>query len=323
MSLLGLLARVTRRLIDDQRGYTIVFFALGCTGLLGATAIAVDVGHLAEMRRQVQNAADAAALAGAARLPIDTNGADSLARTFASLNGRTGDVVTTSMLQTTVSNDTIEVRVNRTVPLFFARALGLTSSTTSATARAQVGSVGSTDGLMPFGVACPTPPCFTFGQRMELKLLNGSQGNYNPIRIDGSGASVYSATIVNGSSQPLSVGQWVNPEPGNMVGPTRDAITTRLAGDNRTFSQLVQTDSSGRHQIVDRTSRRIVIIPFVTNFVNGNSSPVRVTGFGLFYMEGLGSGASVWGNFIDAFIPNGQFTAYNPSLGAQRVRLTQ
>ena len=51
--------------LDNQRGVVIVFVALGMFIFLGVTALAVDLGHLLVVRNELQNAADAGALAGA------------------------------------------------------------------------------------------------------------------------------------------------------------------------------------------------------------------------------------------------------------------
>lgn len=55
------LVRRTRR---DERGVTIVLVALTMVGLLGISALAIDLGQAYASHRQMQNAADAAALAG-------------------------------------------------------------------------------------------------------------------------------------------------------------------------------------------------------------------------------------------------------------------
>jgi Putative Flp pilus-assembly TadE/G-like len=55
----------------DEQGSVAVIVALGLTVLLGVAALAVDLGLTWAVRAEAQTAADAAALAGAARLPGD------------------------------------------------------------------------------------------------------------------------------------------------------------------------------------------------------------------------------------------------------------
>ena len=53
-----------RKFINSEKGQTSVLLALAFIGLLGFTALAVDGGMLYANRRHMQNAADAASLAG-------------------------------------------------------------------------------------------------------------------------------------------------------------------------------------------------------------------------------------------------------------------
>lgn len=59
---------------NGQHGAVIVFAALLLMVLLGFTALAVDIGHLAVVRNELQNAADAGALAGAGELYFTSTG---------------------------------------------------------------------------------------------------------------------------------------------------------------------------------------------------------------------------------------------------------
>jgi hypothetical protein len=55
-------------IFDDQKGVSAVIIAVCLVMLLGFMALAIDIGHLAVARNELQNAADAGALAGAAEL---------------------------------------------------------------------------------------------------------------------------------------------------------------------------------------------------------------------------------------------------------------
>ena len=57
-----------RRIRDDQSGMSYVFIGMGMMAFLSASMLAIDVGMLMTSRSQAQNAADAAALAGATAL---------------------------------------------------------------------------------------------------------------------------------------------------------------------------------------------------------------------------------------------------------------
>jgi Flp pilus assembly protein TadG len=57
--------------IKGETGVTAVLVAIMIVMLLGFAALAIDIGHLYVVRNELQNAADAGALAGAAKLYID------------------------------------------------------------------------------------------------------------------------------------------------------------------------------------------------------------------------------------------------------------
>ena len=72
---------------SDQRGQVLVLFAGGLIALLLIAALAFDIGSMLVQRRDEQNAADAAALAGARFVLTDPVAAEAAAREIASING--------------------------------------------------------------------------------------------------------------------------------------------------------------------------------------------------------------------------------------------
>ena len=124
-----------------ERGQALVLGALALVVLFGFTALSVDVGFFLRHRAVVQQAVDAAALAGAQALPDDRVLAEQLARDFAEKNGV--DPATVEVSFRCTSNfqlacdpaadrwDTIQVRGEMDVPFFFAPVLQLTGATTN------------------------------------------------------------------------------------------------------------------------------------------------------------------------------------------------
>src|SRR4029078_11217586 len=72
---------------DNERGQILVLFAGGLIALLLIAALAFDVGMMLVERRDEQNAADAAALAGARYVLTDTTQEETTARAIAAMNG--------------------------------------------------------------------------------------------------------------------------------------------------------------------------------------------------------------------------------------------
>jgi hypothetical protein len=72
---------------STERGQVLVLFAGGLIALLLVAALAFDVGSMLVQRRDEQNAADAAALAGARFVLVDPIQAETAARDIAQING--------------------------------------------------------------------------------------------------------------------------------------------------------------------------------------------------------------------------------------------
>ncbi|MBI4467965.1 MAG: hypothetical protein HY650_01440 [Acidobacteria bacterium] len=115
-----------------ERGTILVLAAAGAVVLLGATAMSVDVGYFFFVRNQLQNAVDAAALAGAQGLlaqPGDytsSGRAQQLATEFAALNIAAGQPVQLQSSEITFpKSNVIKIDITRPAGTFFAAALGM------------------------------------------------------------------------------------------------------------------------------------------------------------------------------------------------------
>ena len=140
-----MLSKIKR--LKDEPGQAMLLFALAFVVLCGFAAFAVDIGLVSAEKADLQNAADAAALAGAQDLP-NTATARSTAFTYAELNGV--ETANTSVTPSYNGNSNlIEVVCTQTVEYTFARVLGFTSTQVSARAVAEKQSQWNGEGL-PF-----------------------------------------------------------------------------------------------------------------------------------------------------------------------------
>ena len=199
----------------DEEGTVVILAAVFIVIVLGFAALSVDVGFIMTAEAELQNAADAGAMAGLSQL-LEGNfdGAVSEAVNFASQNscaGRpvgvaTGDVVlgwydfdqgTFTPVPGGVGANSIRVEAKRTqnsvsgpLPLFFMGVLGTSVADIQATATAAVdhrvvgidGSVAS--GVMPFAihetiVGNPPVPGRRFNLYPNSTSTNNGNGNGN------------------------------------------------------------------------------------------------------------------------------------------------
>ena len=138
---------------QQESGQMLVSATLMLAVLLGMAAMTIDVGIYLHERRQLQNAADAAALAGAQELPSNPVQAEQEARDWAAQNGMDpGEIEEVTVESADAPNDTMSVTLRRNVGFFFARVLGLDQGPVSSKAKGQVGSLAGATGLVPFGV---------------------------------------------------------------------------------------------------------------------------------------------------------------------------
>lgn len=169
-----------------QRGVVMPLAAISLLTLLGFTALAIDVGHLFVVRNELQNAADAAALAGARKLapyigsPVAPNWADanSVATNSISLNKAVSDTLVDGQVETGYWNITgsptglhsisagtndlpaVLVTIDKAdgsnggaVNAFFAQVLGIDSFNVGAKAVAVVSSPSNTsESLLPIAI---------------------------------------------------------------------------------------------------------------------------------------------------------------------------
>lgn len=134
------LVRLYRRRLREESGVVIVLVAVMLTVILGAAALAIDLGSFYQAQRQAQAAADAGALAAVQDLPYSTSAAATDGTTYATTN-YPGSTVS---VQTNYNGHAqqVKVTVNAVTPAFFGRFLGITQANVSATAVA--GATGAT-----------------------------------------------------------------------------------------------------------------------------------------------------------------------------------
>jgi hypothetical protein len=306
----------------EERGQGLVLAAFAMVVIFGFAAMAIDVGLFLQERRDLQKSADAAALAGAQELPASPGDAQQKAEEWAEKNGiDVGELEAIEITSTYVADDTITVEVKRDVPFVFARVLGFTSDTMRADATARVGSPAGMGGLVPFGVL---EDAIELDEPTVLKYdaHEASHGNFGALAIDGNGASTYRETIKYGSetalcsqSQDTCADPTTETEPGNMIGPTREAVNWRIdntptgcdefdevfqevGGTNRLTSQCNPFPSTGPND-----SSRVIIVPVIGELCHGRCD-VTILKFAMFFLEELGNckgnDCEVTGRFVEA-----------------------
>lgn len=139
--------RLLAQILGEEKGNVLIIVAAALIALLAITAFTVDVGYLYFQKRHLQNAADAAALAGAREL-ID--GSDVNGQVEKYVIAHELDVTEIEAITSTTDRVTVELRGNR--DLYFANIIGFSDSDIYAKATAVIGPPEGMKGLIPIGL---------------------------------------------------------------------------------------------------------------------------------------------------------------------------
>ena len=177
--------RILKSWLKRECGQSVLIVVLSIGMLCGVAALVVDIGQVTVAQGQLQNAADAAALAAAKSLP-DATSAKSAAKQYAGLNG-VDAANTTATTPYNGSTNKIEVVCKKAVQYTFARVIGLNSTIVSARAVAQKSNANG-----------------AFGYALFSGGLNSLLGLYtDSFDVTGSVHSNYTLQM-NGSTQKIS-----------------------------------------------------------------------------------------------------------------------
>ena len=205
----------------EERGQAFLMTVVFLTVLLGVAALAIDVGSWFHAKRQLQAAADAAALAGAQALPESPADASALAIQYAADNGHTLGASGISFSTDIAADDTITVQMSAPEPGFFSKLFGIGTVTVGAHASARSDNIDEALHASPIGVNLSHPdlsgqisgtPCPCFGVQTTLTLNKVGPGGFKLLDIDGSFGGINPHTLgdwmTNGLDAWMPLGQY-------------------------------------------------------------------------------------------------------------------
>ena len=350
----------------NERGSAILMVLFALVALFAFAVLAIDGPILLTTKTQLQNAADAAALAAASGLlEGDQQLATDRAIAFAGHNqavqsGREPVVITPADVQFP-SPDMVRVTTHRTratgdaLRTYFTRVIDPTSDNladVTATAAAQAFDICSSRCLKPWaipdrwaddgnGVYDPgelyDPDATGYsapqdvGATIVLKVGNPQQSiapgqfypvNYPPLdhptESPYTGGDWYREWIAECNPFSVGIGDRLQLEPGNMVGPTNQGVDDLIALDPGAYwdstTQSIAGSAHGR-------SPRIALVPFFDPTMPPESGRnwVTITKVGAFFIEGTGPGGNILGRFIQVTVP-GQPCAGGAGLGNSFIK---
>lgn len=336
--------KLTRAFRRGEEGQAAIIVALAMAVLLGFAALSVDVGYFMWEKRALQNAADAAALAGALELPESPYWAEEAAQGYAYRNGVGQNGWTLERVDVSTDRTSIAVSVaHPQSPFILARVLDLVGVDVRASAQAAVRSPYRLDNVMPWMLRRSVYETTPNGQKVNLKYdaRDPERGNFGPLAIGGRGANVYRANIRDGATVELE--SYYDTEPGNMVGPTRAGLQDRLSQESQecdSFEEVVKEEPSGTWRIVGgcnpwlpggEGNRRLVVVPIIDDAGLAGRTQVQVIGLALVFLEDFecsgGHQCTVQARLVKAVAalegPEIRLGPYNPAVGIRSISLIQ
>lgn len=273
----------------DESGGVLAYVAIFIVVLLGFTALVIDGGRLYTEKSKLQKALDAAVLAGVQGLRTSEARATEIAKDVSEKNG-----FKVEESELTYTSDSIKALKRITVPMTFAKVIGLNTTTVSASAKAKVAPLTKASGIAPIVIDKANIPDGT--------ILNC--GETNPGTLQGncgylkSGSNIRDA-FLNGAT--YEAGKTAMTDPGGSVGQIRDAIKF-----------LIDSDAGKPHcqspSTADNTCKRVITVAVIDEWkdINGNevkgSSEVEIIWFASYWIEKY-EDKKLYGKFIKMVAP--------------------
>ena len=320
------------RFTHSEGGQTLPMICVFMVVLLGFCGIVVDLGNGYLQRQEAQNAADAAALAGAEAVP--TGGYLSAAQQMEITNGQPGDQVAVNFSGT----DTVTVTVTRSSPTYLLSLFGKNSIPVTATATAQIADLSQVNGhVAPYAVLRSV-----YANGTGTVLFNeNSPGAYGTVDLPAAGntsggscsGNVNKGTPPNVQSEvgdqlptgTLVLGGCLSVKSGASQ-PSANVVN-QLAPGNDMMSSDLQSVGNGEYRIVSQTwddsnglPPRLMYVPIVDQLPGGNGN-ATITGFAWFYATsatGNGNKLVINGTWVSLErSPTGPTTQYVPGAAGQ------
>lgn len=313
----------------NERGVVIIWTAFFMLMMLGFVALGIDVAKVMATRTELQNAADAAALAGASALDLTTgqlrpDSATMRAQWTSAQNKAFVDApVSVTLLagdvQVDPSQNTCKVTVRRapgtdgSMITHVAQVLGIKNVEVSATATAQAQrTCEQCEKIVPLG-ALPLPGggfqvgCGSY--TLQSGWQGGTNGNYQALSfpecnegpcagMGSTGSNTLRCLIENGYSCCVGVGDIIQTEPGAAVGAIRPSLQARWDADTDRTPNICYSAYRGN-------GSRVVNVPVIES-LGGGRTDVRVVGLAAFFLKdrpGAGNNGPVTGEFIHDVVP--------------------
>jgi len=301
--------RKIKKITAGEEGNVLVFTIFSMICMIGFAALSIDMGTIMSARNQLQSAADAAALSGAAGLMTNNNESKIKAIATASHNTCLNQPVIIGVSDVTFPQaNQVMIQAHQAVSLNFTSLLGINTANISTIAVAELNTIIGTTELRPWAI-----PDMNYkpGDKVSIKVgvLEDPDGgsdlfypvDFPPINRGGSVASCgpceYKRNIINGTSHYISVNDILQVNPENLIMMTKRGVNALIYKDPGAYwdpgygvNGGVVHSSAGPDG--SSSSPRVVIVPLYNRdeVPSSDWNTLTVTRLGAFFVTAFHGG---------------------------------
>lgn len=295
-----------------RKGNSIIIVTLFLSSMLGFAALVTDIGLLSSKKAKLQNTTDAAALAAVTELVNGETNARSKAVEYIAINGLSQELFNITF----PDSNSVLVAASQSVPLIFAKLMGINEAGLSVRSKAIKGNLSSAIGIRPLAVEY-----FQFVYNTQYILKEGAgegyKGNFGAMALGGTGAAVYRNNLKYGYNSVIRIGDWLTTETGNMPSPTEEGIDYVMNSCTHTPKCTIEN--------FEPDCPRVITIPVVDTLEVNGRNEVQVTGFARFLVSGYQKNdghLEVVGYFIES-VSDGDISDAARDCGTINYKLSQ
>ena len=299
--------------MNNNRGSTLVVALVVIIIFFGVAGMVVDAGVAYDKRLKIQKAANASALSGAQLIMFDEDESRAIAEEILELNH-----VDKAKANITITAEEVIVEIDEESPTFFMKIFGRDKVDVGARAKAVITTRTGGTGTVPVGIDKSIN--LVIGEEYTLKVDEANQlgGWFGALTIDGSGANEYRNALKYGAESKIEIGDILDTETGNIVGPTRDGVEYRIE----------QCDHLTKEECIESGCERIMLVPiyevYPEDYDKKQIKQIKVVGFAYFYLlEMAPNGKEIKGEFVIGHDPGTGNESGATNYGAYVIKLSR
>ncbi|MGM7703360.1 pilus assembly protein TadG-related protein [Pseudalkalibacillus sp. Hm43] len=263
-------------LLKDETGSSIVLVGLAMVALIAILGLVMDGGSLYMTKSHLQKVANAAALSGAQELVTDEYEVEKVVHKVLDEHTEKSSLESLSIkLQ-----DEVRVTLMKDVPLYFSKLFGFETVPVNVQSAAIIRAMSEAKGAAPLGIDDSVPLEFYKEYKLKVGPHDNESGVFGVLALGGTGAKTYEENLRNGYQNPVTIGDIIDTQTGNIAGKTRSVITELVNACSVSEEEM----KSGANP---RDCKRILLIPVYEPYDNDQNQmkSIKVTGFAYFYVK--------------------------------------